>query len=516
LFRISGILRQTFNITILKNTSYPDVLDICTASKGGGEQWTISERARATFAISWPRVTEVLQAEAQHWKSRDYGVIDHDFLTQALLMATRGELSRFAVEAAKETNRETLEAHWRIIYGGLRHLVPLLKNNLRITHCNYLKHPLTLLPLIIYLGERPSGPLDREKANSLLYWLLVATIRKRNRNESDGTLSQDIAAVREDSPEWGLHNNLGTIGKRVEVSDKDLKGSYDGSPYLLLSFLCAQDNGARDWWFSIEVGGGGDADQRLQHHHIHPQATLRKHQPSYPDGEIDDLANIAFISAKANNKISDRPPLEYFLEIGDEELTAHLIPLDQSLRAPGAYHDFLAARRRLLADRMTAYLNRIRPWWLDTREAPEALPSGTQLQFIRYRTNWDEGKIVATVRYDNREWIGAFSAAVLLEILRDIEEGLGGQQNDDSVEDEYGYTEDDLAITIGNEGVPVQLDSDSIQIQIGPFLVFGTAEEWLDTIERHRSQSRPLTDCPEIFSARWDGDPILFPVRKIT
>lgn len=513
LFLVSGILRRPVDISILTNTSYNTVLGIC---KGSGNHWSISESARAAFALSWPRVTESLQSEAEHWKSQDYEVIDEDFLVQALLSATQGELSRSAVEAAHGTDRDTLEECWKRIRLGLGHLIPLLKKNLRITHGALFGSPLALLPLVIFLGERQQEPLDRDATDSLLYWLLVAIIKGRNKNESDGTLAQDIAAAREDSPEWAFHNNLGTIGKRVEISDKDLNGPYDRSPYLLLSFLCTQENGARDWWFGIGVGGGGDADQRLQNHHIHPQATLRKHQPSYPDREIDDLANIAFISAKANNKISDRSPVEYFLEIDEGELEAHFIPLDEILRNPDAYRNFLTARRRLLARSMTAYLNRLRPLWLDTHEDPVALPPGTQLKFVRYRSSWDEGRIIAAARYDNREWVGIFSAAALLEILKDIEHELGGQSNNDLPEDKYGYVEDDLTITIGNDSVPVQLDSDSLEIQLGPFLVFGTAGEWLDTIERHRSGARRLAELPEVAPTSWDGDPIPFPVRKIT
>lgn len=511
LFRVCGILRRRFDITVLTGTSYRKIYDIC---KSDGKL-SISESARQAFAVSWPGITDVLQAETQHWKGEDYGLIDSDFLAQALLAATHGELSRFAVEAAEETDRETLEARWRTIKGGLRHLVWLLKKNLRATHCNYFKSPLVLLPLIIYLGERPSEHLDPEVPNALLYWLLVATIRKRNKNESDGTLSQDIAAVRGDSPVWGLHNNLGTIRKRFGVTEEDLIGPYDRSSYLLLSFLCVQDNGAHDWWFGIGVGGGGDTDQILQHHHIHPQATLRKHRPSYPDDDIDDLANIAFISAKANNKISNRSPLEYFLEVDEGELSAHCIPLEERLRKSSAYGDFLAERRRLLARSMTAYLNRMRPLWLDTHGDPAALPPGARLKFVRYRSSWDEGRIIATARYDNREWAGIFSAAALLEILKDIEQELGARATEDIAEDDYGYVEDDLTITIGNDSVPIQLDSGSIQIQFGPFLVLGTAEEWLDTIERHRLHSRQLADLPAISPVRWDGDPIPFPVCKI-
>jgi len=73
-------------------------------------------------------------------------------------------------------------------------------------------------------------------------------------------------------------------------------------------------------------------------------------------GEINDLANLAFISATANKKILDRSPALYFPELldGRDELTPHLVPLADDLRRVDRYRDFLVARRRLLAEAMTS------------------------------------------------------------------------------------------------------------------------------------------------------------------
>ena len=86
---------------------------------------------------------------------------------------------------------------------------------------------------------------------------------------------------------------------------------------------------------------------------IHPRKTLNL----YAKGEINDLANLAFISATANKKISDRSPSDYFPELEDpDQLSPHLVPLDEHLRVAGSYREFLASRRRLLAAAMTELL----------------------------------------------------------------------------------------------------------------------------------------------------------------
>lgn len=55
---------------------------------------------------------------------------------------------------------------------GLRSLVPLLKNNLGVTHSSVLPSINVLLPIAVLLGERPNEPLDTvpESRCRLMLW----------------------------------------------------------------------------------------------------------------------------------------------------------------------------------------------------------------------------------------------------------------------------------------------------------------------------------------------------------
>jgi hypothetical protein len=368
---------------------------------------------------------------------------------------------------------------------------------------------LVLLPLVVFLGERRDERMGQETRNSVLYWFLVATIRKRYTKITDDGLSQDIATVREPSPVWGLHNNLGTIKTRVKVNAKNISASHQSNPYSLLSFLIARARGADDWWYGIEVAVGGDAGQRLEAHHIHPQATLTTHANAYSKAEIDDLANIAFISGRANRNIRDRPPAEYFPTIREDELQGHFIPLGEDLRDPDNYRDFLAMRRRILARAMTEYLDRYRPSWLDAG-TPEVLPPSSVLKFIRYKAKWDLGKIVAEGEHDGRGWSAVVAVPNLLAVLDAAAEEIEGEGPEDQDPDE------EMAINIGGQNIPVHLEDDMVDIRFGPFLVTGTVEEWRHAVERRRGRTRPLTEFLEITTLPWDGDPIPFPVTRIS
>src|SRR4051812_33260118 len=128
--------------------------------------------------------------------------------------------------------------------------------------------------------------------------------------------------------------------------------------YFALSYLAARRRGAKDWWHDVVIGLHGAGGFSLEYHHIHPRATLKT---LYTKSEINDLANLAFISATANKKILDRSPADYFPELvndaGKDDLSPHLVPTDPELRTVERYRDFLARRRQLLAEAITQLLD---------------------------------------------------------------------------------------------------------------------------------------------------------------
>ena len=393
---------------------------------------------------------------------------------------------------------EELEHGWQTVQRGLRHLVPLLKNNLKVSHSSLLPSLLVLLPLIVMLGQRPDEPMDAETADGILYWLLVATIRNRYSGATDTLLGQDIPAARSPDPVRALLTNLGIVGTRVEVTPRDLAGRSVNSPYFLLSFLVAQDHGAHDWWYGAAVAMGGVGGQKLEYHHIHPQATLIGHPNGYVKAEINDLANLAFISGKANRRISDQSPAKYFPTLSGDELGAHLVPAEGELRDAAAYREFLAARRTMLAAAMTDLLDRFRPHWLDQAATAEPGPlSGSVLEFSLYESDWDASRIVATAQHHDIQWAGPIAVLELSSALDAAAEGLDGD------------------IEIAGQSLPVRLDGDEAQIPIGPFLVTGTVDAWRKTLAREHADARPLSQFPSVVAGPWQGELTLFPVTNV-
>ncbi|GAA4227891.1 hypothetical protein GCM10022254_16670 [Actinomadura meridiana] len=233
---------------------------------------------------------------------------------------------------------------------------------------------------------------------------------------------------------------------------------------------------------------------------------MKNHPKRYGKAEINDLANLAFISGPANRKISDRSPSVYFVDpqlppLTEDELCAHFVPFDVQLRDAAAFRKFLSARRRLLAAAMTELLDRFRPSWLDQSVDRVEQQPGCSLQFDLYRSSWDIGRMVATAKTDDLdltfEWTGSFVFGDLVIAIDQADNGTDSDMN------------------IAGESAPVRVENDTVEIAIGPFLVTGTITAWREMMEREEQNARPISQCPELDESPWTDDRLPFPVTSV-
>jgi hypothetical protein len=96
----------------------------------------------------------------------------------------------------------------------------------------------------------------------------------------------------------------------------------------------------------------------IQWHHVIPKSLLKAQ--GYETGEINEIANMAFITGQTNRRISNKEATGYLADVvakqGEEALTSQCVPSDPALWDTTRYRDFLALRRDQLAARMNAYI----------------------------------------------------------------------------------------------------------------------------------------------------------------
>ena len=497
LSKVKQLRNGRFMMEVLKGFPYEEVAEIFVRVNSGGRRLGTLDLAMATLSTRWTGVLAKLEREADYWRSQGYGGIDVNFLSRALAGVVLGRgLSAYSHSRLRQAKDVELERGWAVVRRGLRRLVPLLRSQLRLTRSDPLPSLVVLIPIVVVLGRPDEEPTDRDTINGIIYWLLIATVRTRYSGSTDTRLSQDIqAAEKGDGAVRALLENLDVEHSRVEVTERALAGRTKESSYFFLSLLVTQLNGARDWWFGSDILPGVDSERGIEQHHIHPPATLAE---AYEKAEINDLANLAFISGKANKKIAGRSPSEYFAELSKDELAAHLVPLAEELRHPGAYRDFLAARRGLLARAMNELLDRFRPAWLDAAPAvPSDTTTGLSLDLALYESPWEDGRMVFVATGEGIDWTGSARMADLENAIESAR--IAGIDSD---------------LEIAGESVPVRIAEDSVEVPVGPFMVVGTPDEWRSVLDRERASARPMSAMPEIPPIPWSGEHIRFPVTN--
>lgn len=487
---LGRIKERMLHMEVLADFDYDEVAQIFVRVNSGGRSLGTTDLALATLSARRPGTLHQLEEEAQYWAERDYGDLDVQFLARALTAAVLGRgLSKWSNSRLVEATDAELDTGWQTVKNGLRHLVPLLKENLGITNSRLLPSHVVLLPLTVLLGERPDEPMDAETANGVLYWFLAATLRNRYSNSTDSTLGVDIPAVRRPDPIRGMLDSLDLTEHPLTVSPQALIGKTTRSPYFLLSFLITKDNGAHDWWTGTAISTNAEGQQKLEYHHVFPQARLRKAQHSYTKTQINELANLVFISGHANRKISARPPSEYFTELPAGELEAHYIPTDTELRTEDRYLDFLAERRALLAEAMTIFLDRFRPKWLVNEPGITVAEDSATVEFTQYRRRHSGDRMLVAVRVDDTEWSGSFDVSEAEQAVHDSANGLGSD------------------LIVNGETVPIINAEGVLTIAIGPVEITGTLDQWYATFDRERSQAVPVEELPDTpLSPPWETD----------
>ena len=169
------------------------------------------------------------------------------------------------------------------------------------------------------------------------------------------------------------------------------------------------------------------------------------------------------------------------------------MPLAETLRTAGTYREFLAGRRRLLADAMTDLLDRYRPEWV--AEPPATEVAGAE-------------RAVSVTLYEGP------SARLLFEANRDGESFLAAAALDD-LERFLADARSQLASTlqIGPEQASTEPEDEEITVPVGPFNLTGSADDWETVLQRERLDARPVAEAPEhVDSERYDGERQAFAV----
>ena len=338
-----------------REMSYQEVTEIFVRVNSLGAKLRSSDLALAQITSRWPnllRQLEEFQEECeQNWFTIDLGQLVRAIVVFATKQCLFHTVGRIAVSE--------LQRGWAEAKEGLRFAVNFLRTNVGIEDESLLSSPM-FLHVLAALSRVKDNRLTKEEQRALLQWLLVANARGHfSRGSTETLLNEDLAIVFRTGEIAGLLEPLKRQFGRLHIEPSDLVNRGANSPLFSLAYLALKAGGAKDWFSGLGLSLTHQGRLHfIQWHHIFPKALLKGAR--YETGEINEIANMAFITGQTNRRISAKFPAEYLPEIVEKQgagaLEKQLVPCQPELLKIESYREFLRIRREAMAARMNEFI----------------------------------------------------------------------------------------------------------------------------------------------------------------
>ena len=269
------------------------------------------------------------------------------------LLTNQSYLSKLFSTGRQNLTVDDFQSAWTRTKPAMDQATNFIVHNCGIDQPTLMPTANVLIPLVAFF-DRYGRHVSTEQAHHLQRWLYMAFIWSRYSFSVESKLDQDIVALGKDDPIGTMIRNIeDQVGTQRPVTERELQDQLSNSPFMLMAYVLARRAEAQDWFNGVAIGSG----QALEFHHIFPRAVLRQRFDLRQDSRIvNQVANLAFLSQKANARIAASDPAVYLAQIDEARLRAQYVPLDRSLWTLDRFEDFVRERRRLLADAINQLL----------------------------------------------------------------------------------------------------------------------------------------------------------------
>ncbi len=341
-----------------RDLSYEEVAEIFVRVNSLGMKLRGSDLALAQITAKWQNSLELFEAFAEELEQNWWFTFDLGLLVRTLVVFATGQ-SQFGTVGTIPLAK--LEESWERAKAGLRFAVNFLKTNAGIEDESLLASPFVVIPVAV-VGVLREEQLSPEEERELLHWLFVANATGHySRGSSESLLDADLSLLLRRN---GTANDLVNVVKqrfgRLRFTAADFAGRNSRNPLFSTTYLALKKAGAQDWrsGLGLSLTHTGKAHY-VQAHHIFPKAVMSS--LGFESREVNEIANLAFVSGSKNRSLGKRTPDEYIPEIiaarGEEALLRQGIPTVPELWSTDRFLAFLEYRRAQLAEIVNQFLD---------------------------------------------------------------------------------------------------------------------------------------------------------------
>ena len=425
LSRLDKIRDYTYTVDQVAGEDFTveEVVNIFNRVNSKGTPLVRADLALAHICSIWPEARAELRAFRAKMVELGFDA-DLNFLVRCLAGVATGSI---VLEGSfMRTPAETLKTAWEKMQPAFEHLVGILRHEAFISGLDDLPTNNVLVPATIYLARQGGSFPTEAIKRRFVHWIYLAGLWARYSGSSETKLQQDVALVsgNDIDPTHELEAAILRERGRVSLEESDLDRARINSAVARLSRIVARARKARDWFTGIRIYDQAVGQSKGEkYHHIFPKKVLKA--VGFDESlRINAVANRAVLGQHAPKEHRQSSPSEYLPEIEKNQpgaLKAQSVPMDRELWKPERFLDFMAARRRLLAGAINAFIAS----WI-----PEAESGTIDEQGVRSLMAQGEGRNVefkSSLRWDRREErVNKVLEGLVIKSLAGFLNGQGG------------------------------------------------------------------------------------------
>ncbi len=342
-------------VTLADETGAPAVCTIFETLNRTGVKLSVFDLLTARF---WPEEVRLRdlweKAQVDHPIIADFE-IDPYYILQAIALRTAKAPSCKRSDVLK-MDVSKINTAWELIVRGMADGLHMLRDDCGVVLPKWLPSASLLIPMAAIQSHVAdlTGPDAGGARDKIRQWFWCSVFGQAYEKAANSQAAKDYGELKkwiakEEPPETVASFTFDYESLR-HVTPRQ-RGIYRGIIDLILR------NGARDFHNCKQITANMILDDKIDDHHVFPQAYINENLPEVSTTLRDCIINRTLIDKVTNIRIGKRPPSEYFSEIqeaiGDakfkELLDSHLIPTGpESTPLEDDFDSFLNQREKLI------------------------------------------------------------------------------------------------------------------------------------------------------------------------
>ena len=356
--KLRSIKDYIYRLDVLESKlSYEEVTEIFIRVNSSGVKLKSADLALAQITAKWRNSLKLFQDYQEQVYDEQGFEFDVGFFVRNMVISISDQ-SKFRTVGSIEVDK--LRIGWEESKRSMTFALNFLKSNIKIDSHILLTSPF-IVHTIAYWARCQNYEISDTEDKAMSRWILLANTKSRYSMSPETLLDQDLAILRDGGFAKDLIERLELQFGRLEILDSEITGKTSNSGYFKAMFLAFKEDEAKDWATNLEISTKhSGVEDKLQFHHIFPKAFLKENYSYLSQRQINDIANLAFISGKTNRKISSKAPLRYLAKIFPDQnygaLAKQSIPIEPSFLGAEDYEKFINKRRELIVERLNKLL----------------------------------------------------------------------------------------------------------------------------------------------------------------